>query len=69
MSKRTHILKALAEKLKLIDGTGIFKTNISNNSYPKLNSGMKFKIFHVYILLLVQKQETITQVDLLGRTC
>ena len=31
MSKRTHILKALAEKLKLIDGTGIFKTNISNN--------------------------------------
>jgi hypothetical protein len=36
MSKRTHILKALAEKLKLIDGTGIFKTNISNNSYPKL---------------------------------
>jgi hypothetical protein len=36
MSKRTHILKALAEKLKLIDGTGIYKTNISNNSYPKL---------------------------------
>jgi len=36
MSKRTLILKALAEKLKLIDGTGIFKTNISNNSYPKL---------------------------------
>ena len=36
MSKRTHILKALAEKFKLIDGTGIYKTNISNNSYPKL---------------------------------
>jgi hypothetical protein len=36
MSKRTHILKALAEKFKLIDGTGIYQTNISNNSYPKL---------------------------------
>jgi len=36
MSKRTHILKALAEKFKLIDGTGIYQTDISNNSYPKL---------------------------------
>jgi hypothetical protein len=36
MSVRTSIVKALSEKLKLIDGTGIYKTNIFNNVYPKL---------------------------------
>jgi hypothetical protein len=36
MSKRTHILKALSEKFKEIDGTGIYKTNLYNNSFPKL---------------------------------
>jgi hypothetical protein len=36
MSVRTSIVKALSEKLKLIDGTGIYKTNIFNNAYPKL---------------------------------
>lgn len=36
MSVRTSIAKALAEKLKGIDGTGIYKTNIFNNAYPKL---------------------------------
>ncbi len=36
MSVRTSIATALAEKLKLIDGTGIYKTNIFGNAYPKL---------------------------------
>ena len=36
MSRRTSIVKALTEKLKIIDGTGKFKTNIFNNSYPYL---------------------------------
>jgi hypothetical protein len=36
MSRRTSIVKALAEKFKLIDGTGVYKTNLSGNAYPKL---------------------------------
>lgn len=36
MSVRTQIAKALAEKLKLIDGTGSYLTNIYGNAYPKL---------------------------------
>lgn len=36
MSKRTSIVRALAEKLKVIDGTGTYKSNIFNNSYAKL---------------------------------
>jgi hypothetical protein len=36
MSRRTSIVKALAEKFKLINGTGVYKTNLSNNAYPKL---------------------------------
>lgn len=36
MSRRTSILKAITERLKTIDGTGIFSTNLFNNSYPKL---------------------------------
>jgi len=36
MSRRTSIIKALVEKLKLIDGTSIYKSNIYNNAYPKL---------------------------------
>lgn len=36
MSRRTSIVKALTEKLKTIDGTGKFKTNIFDNSYPYL---------------------------------
>lgn len=36
MSVRTSIAKALAGKLKEIDGTGSYKTNIFNNAYPKL---------------------------------
>ena len=35
MSKRTSIIKALAEKLKLIDGTN-YTSNIYNNAYSKL---------------------------------
>lgn len=36
MSRRTSIVKALSEKFKQIDGTGPYKTNINNNSFPKL---------------------------------
>lgn len=36
MSVRTSIAKALAEKLKLIDGSGTYKTNIFNNAFAKL---------------------------------
>lgn len=33
---RTSIIKALAEKLKVINGEIPYKTNLSNNSYPFL---------------------------------
>lgn len=36
MSKRASICKALAEKLKTIDGTGVYKTNIYGNAYSFL---------------------------------
>lgn len=36
MSVRAKISKALAEKLKLIDGSVGFHTNIFGNAYPKL---------------------------------
>lgn len=36
MSRRTSIVKALSEKFKEIDGTGQYKTNLFQNSYPKL---------------------------------
>lgn len=36
MSRRTSIVKALAEKLKTIDGSENFKSNIFNNAYPYL---------------------------------
>jgi len=35
-SRRTSITKAIAEKLKSIDGTAPYTTNLYNNSYPKL---------------------------------
>lgn len=36
MSRRTSIVTALAEKLKLINGTLPYKTNLSNNAFPYL---------------------------------
>jgi hypothetical protein len=36
MSRRTSIVKALAEKFKLIDGQEPYTTNLFNNAYPKL---------------------------------
>jgi len=36
MTKRISIVTALAEKFKIVDGTGTFKTNLNSNSYPKL---------------------------------
>lgn len=36
MSRRTSIVKAIANKIKLINGTGPYKTNLFQNSYAKL---------------------------------
>jgi hypothetical protein len=36
MSRRTSIIKALTEKLKQIDGSVSYKSNIFNNAYPYL---------------------------------
>jgi hypothetical protein len=36
MSRRTSIIKALAEKLKQIDGNAPYHINLFNNSYPQL---------------------------------
>lgn len=36
MSRRTSIVNALVEKLKEIDGTGIYKTNLYANAHGKL---------------------------------
>lgn len=36
MSRRTSIIKALADKLKLIDGSSGYNSNLFNNSFPKL---------------------------------
>lgn len=36
MTRRISIIKALAEKIKLIDGTGSYKSDINDNAFPKL---------------------------------
>lgn len=36
MSKRQSIIKALADKLKGIDGSASYKSNLSGNAYPYL---------------------------------
>lgn len=36
MSKRTSILKALSEKLKLIDGNSPYKVDLAGAAFPKL---------------------------------
>lgn len=36
MSRRTSIVKALIEKIKLIDGTSPYHVNLFNNAYAKL---------------------------------
>ena len=36
MSRRTSIIRALTEKLKLIDGQSPYQTNLSANAYAKL---------------------------------
>lgn len=36
MSRRNSIVKALTEKLKIIDGSTGYKTNLFNNSFAKL---------------------------------
>jgi hypothetical protein len=36
MTKRISIVTALAEKFKVIDGTGPYTSDLFNNSYPKL---------------------------------
>ena len=39
MSRRTSIVKALVEKLKEIDGTGIYKANLYANAHAALKFG------------------------------
>ena len=60
MSRRTSILKAIVEKLKLIDGEAPYNTNIFSNAYPILkfwdevndfpcvygSSGSEFREYH-----------------------
>jgi hypothetical protein len=36
MSRRTSIIKAIADKLKTIDGSSGFKSNVFGNAYPYL---------------------------------
>lgn len=36
MSRRTSIIKAIVEKLKVIDGTGTYNTNVNECVYPFL---------------------------------
>jgi hypothetical protein len=36
MTRRTSIIKALTEKIKLVNGTGIYKTDLGDNAFPKL---------------------------------
>ena len=36
MSRRASIVNAITESLKVIDGTGAYKTNIFNNSFSKI---------------------------------
>lgn len=36
MTRRTSIIKALTEKIKLINGTGVYKTDLGDNAFPKL---------------------------------
>jgi len=36
MTKRISIITALAEKFKIINGTGTFASDLNDNSYPKL---------------------------------
>jgi translation elongation factor EF-1beta len=36
MSRRTSIVVALSEKIKTIDGTGPYQTNLQNQCFPKL---------------------------------
>ena len=35
-SRRISIIKALTEKFKEIDGSGVYQTNLFGNAYPKL---------------------------------
>lgn len=51
MSRRTSIVKALSEKLKIIDGTGTFKNNLFDNSYPYLKFWDETKDFpSIYVV-------------------
>jgi hypothetical protein len=45
MSRRTSIIKALTEKLKLIDGESPYKTNLFENAYAKLKFWDEVKDF------------------------
>lgn len=58
MSRRSSIVKALAEKFKDIDGTGSFNTNLFNNSYAKLKFWDEVNDFpSVYVIAGTESRE------------
>lgn len=58
MSARSSIIKALEEKLKAIDGTGSYLTNLSGNVYTKLKFWDEINDFpSVYIVAGSESRE------------
>jgi hypothetical protein len=58
MTKRISIVTALAEKFKIIDGTGTFKSNLYGNSYPKLKFWDEIQDFPaVYLVAGVETRQ------------
>ena len=58
MSVRTSIAKALAEKLKLIDGSTEYLSNVFGNAYPKLKFWDEVSDFpSVYMSIGTERRE------------
>ena len=50
-SRRSNIVEALATKLKDIDGSGAFLTDVANNVHPRLKFWDEVEDFPAYILV------------------
>jgi hypothetical protein len=66
MSKRNSITKAIAEKLKTIDGTGPYKSNLYGNSYAKLKFWDEIQDFPAIYLVPGTEVREYHTADLLG---
>ena len=66
MSARSKIVEALAEKLKDINGTSVYESNLFNNVYNKLKFWNESMIILQSILVQAQSQENISQESLSG---